>query len=113
MSCFLLPMKLIKNLTGAVRQFWWSTCKEKHKIPWIALEKITRSKKKGGLGIRDLRDFNIVLLAKQSWRMMQNPQSLLARVYKAKYFSKSSLLEAKKGHRPSKVTPFSLKELGG
>lgn len=41
------------------------------------------------------------MLAKQSWRMLKDPQSLLTRVLRAKYFSKSSLLEAKLGHRPS------------
>ncbi|KAG7599291.1 Ribonuclease H-like superfamily [Arabidopsis suecica] len=48
----------------------------------------------GGLGMRDIKDFNVALFAKQSWRLMKHPQSLLARLYKTKYYPKSSLLEA-------------------
>lgn len=54
----------------------------------ISWDKITKSKRRGGLGIRDLEDFNIALLAK-------NPQSLLARAFKANYYRHSDFLEAK------------------
>lgn len=101
MSCFLLPNKLIDRITSAIRNFWWSAAQDRRRIPWVAWSKITKTKREGGLGIRDIKDFNIALLAKQSWRILQNPHSLLARIYKAKYFSKTALLEAKKGHRPS------------
>jgi len=93
MSCFLLPMRLIYQITSAIRRFWWSSTKDKHKIPWIAWTKLNEPKKLGGLAIRDLKDFNIALLAKQGWRILQNPHSLIARIFKAKYFPKQSLLE--------------------
>lgn len=95
MSCFLLPKNLVKEITKAMRQFWWSANLDKRSIPWIAWDKITLSKKEGGLGVRDMLAFNKALLAKQAWRLMNNPTSLLARVYKAKYFRKTNFLEAK------------------
>lgn len=39
--------------------------------------------------------FNKALITKQAWRIMKHPTSLLSRVYKAKYFRKTSFLEAK------------------
>ncbi|KAK6118977.1 hypothetical protein DH2020_047263 [Rehmannia glutinosa] len=45
--------------------------------------------------------FNLALLSKQAWRLITNPSSLLARVYKAKYHRNCSLLDAKMHHRPS------------
>jgi hypothetical protein len=64
-------------------------------------EKMGLSKSKGGMGFRDLAMFNKALLAKQLWRIMQNPDSLVAKIMKAKYFPRSDLFEAKLGSRPS------------
>lgn len=60
-------------------------------------------KKFGGLGFRKLRDFNIAMLGKQAWRLMQNPNTLVGRVFKAKYYPHTSFLNAKVGNNPSYV----------
>lgn len=78
-----------------MRKFWWSAFQDKHSIPWIAWNKITASKKDGGLGIRDMMAFNKALLAKQAWRLITRPSSLLARVYKSKYYRKTGFMEAR------------------
>lgn len=100
MACFLLPYKLVEKITQTIRKFWWSADPHRDKIAWIAWEKVAQSKQAGGLGIRDLWDFNISLIAKQGWRFLKHPHSLLAQVYRAKYYRKASFLEAKK-HRQS------------
>ena len=55
----------------------------------------------GGLGFRNLHFFNTALLAKQSWRLLNNPHSLFFRVFKARYFPRSTFLEAQLGFNPS------------
>lgn len=56
-----------------------------------------------GLGFCDLECFR-ALLVKQGWRILSNPQSLLARLLKGKYFSSTTFLNAKQGSRASWVS---------
>uniref|UniRef100_A0A803N1L4 Reverse transcriptase zinc-binding domain-containing protein n=1 Tax=Chenopodium quinoa TaxID=63459 RepID=A0A803N1L4_CHEQI len=52
-------------------------------------------KKFGGLGFRNMRNFNKALLAKQAWRILTNEDSLMSKVLKGKYFPKTYFMEAK------------------
>lgn len=51
------------------------------------------------MGFRNLKDFNLALLAKQRWRLIHDPDSLWARVLKEQYFPNVSFVEPKKGGR--------------
>ena len=55
------------------------------------------------MGFQDLRAFNLAMLANQGWRMVQGNDSLLYRCFKARYFSRSSFLEAKESPNCSYV----------
>ena len=60
-----------------------------------------KSKLQEGMGFHNLQAFNLAMLAKQGWRLLTNPSSLVARIYKAKYYPTSDVLGAKMGRNPS------------
>ena len=66
---------------------------------WIGWDKMKLSKDEGGLGFCDLHSFNLAMLAKQSWRILNNPNSLCTQVLRAKNFPNGNFLNAgpKKG----------------
>ncbi|KAK6121173.1 hypothetical protein DH2020_045094 [Rehmannia glutinosa] len=101
MSCFKFPESVISEIQSMIRGFWWDSASNKKKIHWNSWQSISRKKSEGGIGFRNFRAFNLALLAKQAWRLISNPSSLLARVYKAKYHPSHPFLEAQMHHRPS------------
>lgn len=101
MTCFSIPDGIIEDINSMISAFWWGMKDNKWKISWVAWKKMSASKRDGEMGFRDLRCFNLALLAKQGWRILTQPSSLLARVLKAKYFPYSSFFDATLGQKPS------------
>lgn len=50
-------------------------------------------KSKGGMGFRDMQAFNLILLAKQAWRLIGSPNSLCAQLLRAKYYPNGNILD--------------------
>ncbi|KAL4318880.1 hypothetical protein GQ457_18G015470 [Hibiscus cannabinus] len=102
MQCFCLPVTFCDEIASAIAKFWWNGSQDKERgIHWLSWDKLCKSKKFGGMGFRDLRSFNLALVAKQAWRILKNPQPLLARVLKGLYFPSGNIFLAQKGHNPS------------
>ncbi|CAL1409682.1 unnamed protein product [Linum trigynum] len=99
MACFKLPVTLCHRLDKYMARFWWGGSTDR--IHWMSWRKLCRSKQEGGLGFRRFEQFNHALLAKIGWRLIQDPDSLLARIYKGKYYPHGTLLEATARSRPS------------
>ena len=88
MSVYLLPKTTIHAMDKTRRSFFWQgggTKKKYHLIKWV---NICRSKKKGGVGIKDLAKLNISLLCKLWWKL-ENEQGLWQQLINAKYLSKN------------------------
>ena len=55
------------------------------------------------MGFHDLHAFNLAMLAKQAWQLVQDNRSLFYKVYKACYFPKCTFMEVELGNNPSFV----------
>ncbi|XP_019165689.1 PREDICTED: uncharacterized protein LOC109161653 [Ipomoea nil] len=100
MSVFLLLESVCESIQRAMNRYWWGKGPDRG-IHWKAWDKLCIPKKFGGLGFKDLRNFNLAMLGKQAWRFLTNPGSLAARIYKARYFPKTSFVDAVVGNNPS------------
>ncbi|XP_030479434.1 uncharacterized protein LOC115696684 [Cannabis sativa] len=104
MSVFLLPIGTCNEIEKLMASFWWKTKSSNGRgIIWMSWERLATPKEEGGMGFRHLHDFNLVMLAKQRWRLLCKPDSLAGKVYKAKYFPHTDFLSSDLGNNPSFV----------
>lgn len=97
MSCFLLPKSLCSKMEKMMNSYWWgSNGRNTIGIKWHAWRKIATAKCNGGLRFRYLHGFNVALFGKHTWSFCTKPNSLVARLFKARYFPNDHILNAKK-----------------
>lgn len=90
--------RMCKEINGDIARFWWANQDKDSGMHWKFWHVLSKSMMEGGLGFRDLSDFNLALLGKQWRRLIQNPNSLWARVLKACYFPEVDFWKEKVGH---------------
>ncbi|GMI75495.1 hypothetical protein like AT4G29090 [Hibiscus trionum] len=103
MNCFMLPTSLCRALEQVMARFRWRSNGIKRGIHWTTWTSLARPKSYGGLGFRELGQFNVALLAKQCWRLITHPDCFLAKVLKARYYPTSDFLSSNLGSNPSYI----------
>jgi len=90
MSIYLLPNSVIDDIEKMINAFWWGGRSNISGIKWMAWEHVACPKEFGGMGFRNFKAFNLAMVAKQGWSFMSKPESLVTRVFKSRYFPRSS-----------------------
>ncbi|KAA3462890.1 reverse transcriptase [Gossypium australe] len=103
MSCFLFPKALCERIESRIAYFWWQKGAGKRGIHWCQWKFLCRPKDEEGLGFRNMAQFNLSLLAKQGWRLLLYPNSLVAQVFHAKYYPNENFLNSRLGNSHSYV----------
>ena len=86
-------LKLYEELQSMCARYWWGQTGNERKIHWLSWDKLSRPKPEGGMGFKDLHQFNLAMLAKQGWRLMQDQEKLVFKCLKAQYFPRCHFLE--------------------
>jgi len=71
LSFFRIPKSVVEKLHRIQHRFLWGGGLDHKKIAWIKWEAVCLPKEKGGLGIKDIDTFNLALLGKWKWNLMQ------------------------------------------
>lgn len=69
----------------------------------MSWEKLYTVKEDGGLGFKILRDFSIAILVKQACHVVNNTNTLVTSILRARYFPNLNFLDAKLRTNPSYV----------
>lgn len=100
--CYEIPASLCKDIEQKCA-IWWHHNGEKRGMHWSSWKSLCKPKFMGGMGFRCMIEFNHALLAKQVWRIIQHPESLVAHLLKERYFKNVDIMEALRGLRPSYI----------
>ncbi|CAM8924063.1 unnamed protein product [Rhodiola kirilowii] len=95
MTCYKVPKVLCDKLTSTAINFWWSSNSKERSIHWVSADILQKEKGRGGMGFRSLESLNVAMLMKQLWRFINQPDHLVSRIFKAKYFKDGQLLSAR------------------
>jgi hypothetical protein len=87
LSFLKMPKIVWKKLVRIQREFLWGGVRGGRKISWVKWSIVCQNKCQGGLGVRDAKVFNLSLLTKWRWRLLQPGMALWKRVLVARYGS--------------------------
>jgi hypothetical protein len=93
LSFFKAPSGIISLIESLFNKFFWGGSEDNRKISWVAWGSICSQKECGGLGVRQLKEFNIALLGKWCWRMLVDRGGFWFRVLAARYGVEAGRLE--------------------
>lgn len=91
----LIPGEVCDAIEKRMNAYWWGNDGSGGGIKWMAWDKICEAKEGGGLGFKKLKDFNVAMLAKQGWRLLNNSNPLVTNLMRAKYYPDGDFLNAK------------------
>ncbi|KAH9708700.1 reverse transcriptase domain-containing protein [Citrus sinensis] len=91
-----------QELKRMMNSFWWGNHRSDSRgINWMRWERLCKPKAHGGIGFKQLHHFNVAMLGKQGWRLLSQPDSLVARILKSRYHPLTSFGKATVGSNPS------------
>ncbi|CAJ2631793.1 unnamed protein product [Trifolium pratense] len=85
LSFFKAPSGTISSIESILIKFFLGGSENIRKVSWINWNTICLRKEYGGLGVRQLREFNLALLGKWCWRILVDREGLWFRVLAGRY----------------------------
>lgn len=103
MSIIQFPKNFCKGICSKIARFWWRSNNRERGMHWKAWKSLTIRKREGGMGFKDFNIMNSAHLAKQAWRVIQNPTALWVQVLQSIYYPNGSFIQAGRSRNDSWV----------
>ena len=87
LSIFKAPVAVCNKISSIQRKFLWAWGKQSKSIPWVSWDNVCKPLEEGGLGVKEMKTFNVALLAKWRWRIMSNEGGKWKEIMSSKYGS--------------------------
>jgi len=84
LSFFKAPKKVLQEIVKIQRSFLWGGVEENKKICWLSWNNVCKTKE-GGLGIKNVEEFNLALLSKWKWRIITEENAIWYELMKHRY----------------------------
>nr|KAJ0221381.1 hypothetical protein LSAT_V11C200050580 [Lactuca sativa] len=75
-SVVLLPKGIIKEVEKIMRNFLWSSGQSRKGVAKVSWNEICKPKMHGGLGLKNLKEWNIAFLSSRIWKLISGQDSL-------------------------------------
>ncbi|KAG8493182.1 hypothetical protein CXB51_010592 [Gossypium anomalum] len=92
---FYAPNSVLEEFQTLIKRVWWGGKENNRGSNMVAWDCLCYLKGMGGLGFRDLRRFNVALLGRLVWRLINCKETLCYKVLSAKYFPDGNVLNPK------------------
>ena len=93
MQTNILPIGVLQDLQKNVKRFLWNKVGHGHYISRTSWDQVCKPMMEGGLGIRDLRHWNLCFMAKLGWKFLTQPSKLWVKILKNKYCKGSNFMD--------------------
>lgn len=94
-----VPKKVILQLEGLTRRFFWGALDKQRYMSYIAWDKLKLPRDRGGLAIRDFESVNQALLMKSLWKLAKKADTQWVNLVIAKYIPNSRLWHSRRTYR--------------
>ena len=85
-----------------LNSFWWGLNLDESKhINWLQWNTLCKPKRESGMVFKNFREFNLAMLGKQGWKLINKPESLIEKLLKSNYYKSEELLSARLGYKLS------------
>lgn len=101
MNVLLIPLEIYEGIKKKMNAYWQTNGTEHRSIRWMSWDKLCEVKKRGRLRFKRLKEFNIAMLMKQGWRIINNIKLFVTNLMRAKYFQNTNFLNTRLGSNPS------------